>query len=422
MKAIWLLALHSAKARRVNLSITVMALALSSAMLLAVERVRSDARASFTQAVSGVDLVVGARTGSIQLVLYAVFRIGAATHNMRWDSYTALAEHPAVAWAVPISLGDNHRGFPVVGTTPAYFERLRYGDGRPLALAAGRPFTGSGDGLFEAVLGHEVARRLGYRLGEAIVLSHGMQDWGPQHGDKPFTVVGILAPTGTPVDRSVHISLPAMNALHLDWVGGAPLPGVSIPPELLRSWELQPKEITAVFVGLHQRSDVFRLQRHLHQWPHEPLLAAMPGIALDELWQVWTQVERALWAMSALAVLVGLSGMGATLLAGLEQRRREWAILRSLGAGPREIGVLVLLEGALVVMAGLAAGLLLLTLSAAAFAPLVQAHWGLVLSARLPSAHEWALLGLLLAIGLLASAAPAWRAWRHTLADGLTPR
>ncbi|WP_443082361.1 ABC transporter permease [Tepidimonas sp.] len=176
MKAIWLLALHSAKARRVNLSITVMALALSSAMLLAVERVRSDARASFTQAVSGVDLVVGARTGSIQLVLYAVFRIGAATHNMRWDSYTALAEHPAVAWAVPISLGDNHRGFPVVGTTPAYFERLRYGDGRPLALAAGRPFTGSGDGLFEAVLGHEVARRLGYRLGEAIVLSHGMQD------------------------------------------------------------------------------------------------------------------------------------------------------------------------------------------------------------------------------------------------------
>ncbi len=422
MRAVLLLALKSAWARRLTLAIALVAIALAAALLLAVERLRTDARASFTQSISGVDLVVGARTGGVQLMLYAVFHAGSASNNISWDSFTTIARHPAVDWAVPLSLGDSHRGFPVIGTTPAFFERFRYADARSLAFAAGRAFAGTVDGVFEAVLGHDVARKLGYRVGDTITLTHGMEALGPEHDDKPFTVVGILAPTGTPVDRSVHVSLEAISAIHLDWVGGAPLPGLNIPAEHVRKFDLQPKEITAALIGLKNRADVFRVQRYVNAYAAEPLLAVMPGVALDELWQTLAMVERTLFALSALVVLVGLSGLAATLLAGLDQRRRELAILRSLGAGPREVFLMLTIEGLLVTTLGVLAGIVLLVAGILALAPLAQAHFGVILSLRPPTANEIWLVLSILATGLAASLVPGARAWRLALADGLTPR
>lgn len=418
MKAVLLLALKSAWARRLTLGITLAAIALSSALLLAVERVRHDARQSFTQSVSGVDLVVGARSGAVQLMLYAVFHAGSATHNMRFDSFKAVAAHPAVDWAVPLSLGDSHRGFPVLGTTAAYFERFRYADGRPLALAAGQPFAG----IFEAVLGSQVAAELGYRLGDRIALSHGMAELAPAHDDKPFTVVGILAPTGTPVDRSVHVGLEAITAIHLDWMGGAPVPGLAIPAGQVRKFDLAPREITAALIGLKNRSEVFRVQRFINGYEKEALMAVMPGVALDELWQTLATVERTLFAVSALVVLVGLAGLMATLLAALNERRRELAILRALGAGPGEIFLMLTLEGLCVTLLGVLLGCGLLAAGVIAFSPLAQENFGIHLSLRPFSGNEFVLLASILATGLIASLVPGWRAWRMSLADGLTPR
>lgn len=418
MKAVLWLALQSAWARRLTLGITLVAIALASALLLGVERVRGDARQGFTQAVSGVDLVIGARTGGVQLMLYAVFHSGNATQNMRWDSFAALAAHPAVDWAVPLALGDSHRGFPVLGTTAAYFTHMRHGNRRALAFAAGEPFAT----VFEAVLGSEVATRLGYRVGERITLSHGMAALGPEHGDKPFTVVGVLKPTGTPVDRTVHVSLEAITALHLDWVGGAPLPGLAIPPEQVRKFDLAPTEITAMLIGLKSRADVFRLQRHINGYRGEPLLAVMPGVALDELWQTLATVERTLFAIAALVVLVGLAGLMATLLAGLNERRRELAILRALGAGPGALFLMLTVEGLLVTALGVLLGCGLLAAGIALLAPLLQAQFGIYLAGRMFSANEGLLLLSILLTGLAASLVPGWRAWRMSLADGLTPR
>ncbi len=418
MKAVLLLALKSAWARRLTLGIALCAIALASALLLAVERVRHDARQSFTQSISGVDLVVGARTGGVQLMLYAVFHSGSATHSIRWDSFEALATHPAVAWAVPLSMGDSHRGYPVVGTQADFFEHFRYAAGQPLTFATGKPFVE----VFEAVLGSEVAQALGYRTGDHITLTHGKIELGPDHDDKPFTVVGVLAPTGTPVDRAVHVSLEAITAIHLDWAGGAPLPGLNIPAEQVRKFDLQPKEITAALVGLKSRADVFRLQRHINTYKGEALLAVLPGVALDELWQTLAMVERTLFALSALVVLVGLAGLTATLLAGLNERRRELAILRALGASPQAIFLMLTVEGLLVTTLGILAGAALLVGGIATLAPLAQAHFGVHLALRPPSGNELALLASILATGLLASLVPGWRAWRMSLTDGLTPR
>jgi putative ABC transport system permease protein len=419
MMHLFAIALKSAWNRRLTLGLTLIAIALSVSMLVGVQRIRHDAREGFAQSVSGTDLVVGARTSPVQLMLYSIFRIGEATNNIRWRSFQAIAAQPAVAWAIPLSLGDSHHGFPVLATSSAYFEHFRYGASRPLRFTSGRRF----EQLFDVVLGAEVARHLGYRLGDKITLSHGIGDSGlTEHADKPFTVVGILARTGTPVDRTAHISLEAMEAIHLDWQGGAPLPGLSISAEQVRKFDLTPKQITAVLVGLKNRAGVFKMQRFINESTDEPLLAVLPGVALDQLWQVVGVVEQTLLAVSAMVVLVGLSGLVAVILAGLVERRRELAILRSVGARPRDVFLMLMLESLAITVLGALLGVALLDLATVLAAPLAQARYGLALQSTLLAADELPLLGAVIATGLLVSLVPGYRAYRLSLADGLTPR
>jgi putative ABC transport system permease protein len=413
------LAARSAWNRRFVLALVVASIALSSFLLMGIERIRQDVRENFAQAVSGTDLIVGARTGPVQLLLYSVFRIGNATNNIRWTSAQALAQHRAVAWLVPLSLGDSHRGFPVLGTTPDYFIHFKHGDKQPLKLAQGKAF----EGLYDVVLGAEVARRLNYTLGQRIVLAHGDGAIAANdHADKPFTVVGILAPTGTPVDRTLHVSLQAIEALHADWIAGARLPGMALSAEQAAQRDLTPRSVTAVLLGLKNRAAVFSVQREVANFRDEPLLAILPGVALDELWDVVALGERGLQAMSALVAVVSLGGLMAVILAGLNERRRELAILRAVGAGPRQMLWLLALEGGLVTLVGVAIGVLGCWAAVAALSGWIQGQFGLTLQAAPPGAPEWRLIGALVAGGWLASLVPGWRAYRLSLADGLSPR
>lgn len=418
MKHLLMLAVKSAWNRRFTLSLTVMAIALSVTMLLGVERLRTQAHQSFSHSIAGTDLVVGARTSSVQLMLYAVFRIGEATSNMTWDSYQDIASNPLVAWSIPISLGDSHHGFPVLGTTISYFEHFHYGDAQALSFSQGNPF----EDTFDAVLGSEVTLQRGYKLGDAITLSHGMNSNGPKHANKTFTVVGILAPTGTPVDRTVHISLEAINAIHLDWVGGVPMQGFSIPAQYVKKFDLAPKEITAALIGLKNRAAVFKVQRDINNYAKEPLLGVMPGVALEQLWQVVSIAEKSLIAVSAVVVVVGLSGLVAVVLAGLNERRRELAILRSVGAKPLDVFTLLTSEGMFVTIAGIAFGVTLLSTLALFLSPIAQSRYGIVLQSTAISIDELKLLAIVFGVGLLASLVPGYRAYKLSLVDGLTPR
>jgi putative ABC transport system permease protein len=415
------LALASLNNRRFSACLTVLAIALSVCLLLAVERVRNDTRSSFANTISGTDLIVGARSGSINLLLYSVFRIGNATNNIRWESYQHLAANPQVKWAIPISLGDSHRGFRVMGTSTGYFEHFRYGRGQPLQLREGRSFA---DDPFEVVLGAEVARALGYALDQELVLAHGVATVSlVKHDDKPFRVVGILKATGTPVDRTLHISLAGMEALHIDWQNGMPARGAAqISAEQARSMDLQPKAITAVMLGLNSRIATFSLQRQINEYRGEPLLAILPGVALQELWSLMGTAEKALLVVSLFVVLTGLIGMLTAILGSLNERRREMAILRSVGARPWHIASLLLLEAFSLAMAGILAGLALLYAGMFASQGLLQANYGLNLSLGLPSAYEWSLLGAILGAALLMGGVPAWRAYRQSLSDGLSIR
>ena len=414
------LAWRSAWNRRFTLALTVCSIALSTFMLLGVERVRTDLRSSFTSAISGTDLVVGARTGSVQLLLYSVFHIGAATNNIRWSSVQALERLRGVAWVVPLSLGDSHHGFPVLGTTQAYFERFRYGERQALRLREGERFHD----LYDAVVGAEVADHLGYRIGQRITLAHGTGEvsLGAEHADKPFTITGILARTGTPVDRTVHISLEAMEAIHVDWVAGAPLPGMRIGPEEARKMDLQPRSVTAALVGLHSRAAVFSVQRQVNNFAAEPLMSILPGVALDELWDMVGAGERALLLMSGMVALVSMAGLMSVVLAGLNERRRELAVLRAVGASLYHVLALLALEGILLTVAGMLVGIAALAVCGAALGPWLQSAFGLSLRLGQPTSMQWLLLAGLLLTGWLASLLPGWRAYRLSLADGLSPR
>jgi putative ABC transport system permease protein len=419
MKHLIQLASRSAWNRRLTLGLTLAAIAFSTLLLLGVERLRQDARENFALSVSGTDLIIGARTSSVQLLLHAIFHIGATTTNMRWSSYQELSTHPLVAWTIPITLGDSFHGYPVLGTTSAYFEHFQYGHKQALQFNTGAPFKQ----LFEVVLGAQAAAQLQLRVGAQITLQHGSGDLAhAEHADKPFTVNGILAPTGTPVDRTIHIPIEAIEAIHLDWQGGAPIPGVSISPEHVRKFDLTPKTITAILVGLKQRAAVFRMQRWVNTYPADALIGIMPALALDELWQVVSVVERLLLAVSTMVVIVGLIGLLAVILASLNERRRELAILRSVGASPRDLFILLTLEGLGITVVGALSGVALLTLLTISLSPWLQSHYGLVITLRWLNMNEIALVIGIISIGLLASIIPGYRAYRMSLADGLTPR
>lgn len=413
------LALASLRSRLGTATLTAFTIALSVALVLGVERIRSDARDGFASTLSGTDLVVGARSSPVGLLLYAVFHLGDATNNVSWQSYREIAAWPEVDWAVPISLGDSHRGFRVMGTTGDFFAHYRYGARHALAFAAGKPF----DDVYDAVLGAEVARKLGYALGAQIVLTHGTGRIGSaEHRDKPFRVVGILARTGTPVDGTVVVGLDGIEAIHVDWQSGVRIPGMAVDADAARRMDLTPQTITAFLLGLHDRIATFAVQRAIDDYEAEPLTAILPGVALQQLWGLVGPAENALRVVGALVVLVGLAGMVTALLTTLAERRREMAILRALGAHPRLVFGLLVLEAGVLTAVGAAAGLALAYAALAAARSIVLERFGLALASAPPSAADWRLLAAVLAAGLLAGSVPALLAYRRTLADGLVPR
>lgn len=414
------LALKSAFNRRLTAILTIIAVALSVSLFVGVEKMREGARAGFERTISGTDLIVGARTGPVNLLLYTVFRIGDPTSSISWDSYQEFADRPEIAWTIPISLGDTHRGYWVLGSDQNYFRHYQYGGGSTLAMAAGEPYSG----VYDAVLGAAVARDLDYAVGDEISLSHGLGEVSfHDHENRPFTVTGILEPTGTPVDRTVHVTLKGIEAIHVGWESGAPSAlARAASADDISEMPLQPDEITAFFVGLESKGAMLSLRREINTYEGEPLLAVVPGLALNQLWSVIGTVERVLGAISVFVVFVGLLTILTSILTTLNERRREMAILRSVGARPWHIFALLVSEAAGLAFIGAALGVVLVHGAMAVLAPLAESRLGLALTGLGPGLFEIYVILAVTAASALLGVIPAWRAFRNSLADGLSIR
>ena len=411
------LALKSLWNRKTTALLTLVMVSISVCLLLSVDRIRSDTRNSFSNTLSGADLLVGARTGSLNLLLYSVFRIGNATNNISWQSYQALKNHKDVAWTIPISLGDSHRGYRVIGTNENYLLHYQYGRKKALALQQGVWFNE----VFEVVLGSEVAKQLQYTIGQDIVVSHGTGSTSfEQHDDRPFRVVGILAPTGTPVDKSLHIPLEGITALHVDWRSGVKRQGSATSVAETLDMDLTPEAITAFLVGMKSRLKVFGLQRQINDYRAEPLMAVIPGAALQELWQLIAIAENALMAVSIMVIITGLMGMLTVIISSLNERRREIAIFRALGAKRHTLLGLLMVESGFYGVVGLLIGYALHMILMWAGNAYVQAQYGIELTVGWPNdTMIYILLAFLFSatvLGLL----PGYRAYRQSLSDGLS--
>jgi putative ABC transport system permease protein len=415
------LAIKSLKNRALATTLTVISIALSVGLLLSVERAQRAAQEGFTQTISKTDLIVGARSGPLQLILYTVFNMGNATHNVSYETYQELKKHPAIEWTIPYSLGDSHRGFRVVGTTADFFKHYRYRGDQQISLQAGHELQD----LWDVVVGAEVAHKLGYKLGDSVVIAHGVTkgEGVVKHDRRPFKIAGILNSTGTPLDRSVYVSLEGMEALHLDWQDGAvPSAAKETPVAEIKKEDIKVHSITSFFVGAKSRIETLKLQREINEFKSEPLLAIIPGATLSELWQGLSYVENVLRMISWMVLAVGFMGMLIALTTTLNERRREMAILRAVGAGSQQILGLLVFESALLTVVGVVSGTILSCVLAIALKPWLENEFGLYLEGPAITGTELIYIFAAIVVGILIGLIPALRAQKQALKDGLSVR
>ena len=443
-----LVASRSLRYRLSGVLLTIASVALSVFVLLGVEHVRQEARTGFASTVSGVDLIVGARTGEINLLLLSIFRIGTATANVSWESVEQLEQQKNVVWTVPISLGDSHRSFRVIGTTEAFFTRYKYGAKQSIMFQQGQSF----EAVAEVVLGARVATELGYQLGDSLVLSHGMADTSFSHHDQlPFSVSGILAATGTPIDNALFVGLEAIEAMHSDGEsedhrghndhdehdghdeheehedhdahedhdGHEDHDAHEAHDEHHAGHDHPPiGTVTAVLVGLNSPITTLQVKRWVDEFADEALLAILPGVALTQLWELVGNVEAILLGISILILVSSLLGLNAMLLASMRERRREIEVLRSIGAPSSFIVSLLMIESLLIVSVGVVLAVLSLLASITAANTLFAETFGLMISSQILSPSNITALGLIYLTAILVTLLPALQAYRVSRAVG----
>lgn len=390
------LATKSLLDRKSSVVLSCIAMTISIFVLLGVEHIRKESKESFSSTISGADLIVGARSGQLNLLLYSVFRLGSPVNNISWRSYQQIASDSNVDWTIPISLGDSHKGFRVLGTSDEYFKHFKYGKKQTLDFSKGNEF----DAVYDVVIGAEVAASLNYQIGDPIVLSHGIGDNSfTVHDQHPFIISGILASTGTPVDQTVHVQLEGIEAIHQD----GDISGLA----------LQPESITAFIVGLKSRTATFRLQRKINEMESEPLMAILPGVALSELWRMMAMLESTLRLISSMVFVAAVLGLAAVMASSIRERKNEIYLLRIVGAPPSFLFLLFQIEALLISVTSILTGTTLLYLSLAIAQKQISTQLGLHLGTN-PITYGSVIIAIsIIATTMLVASLPAFQAYSH---------
>ena len=208
MKILINIAFQSLLSRKITVFLTIISLTISIVLFLSIDTLRLGAKKSFFGNVKSGDLILGARSGEVQLLLYSLFQIGSPTNNISWESYQQISKMPEIDWIIPISLGDSHKQFRVMGTTKKYFEKFSYRKDKKLQFKSGTYFKDT----FDVVIGSDVAEILNYKLDDNIIIAHGIASQS-LHDEFPFKIKGILKKTGTSTDKLVLVSLEALEAI-----------------------------------------------------------------------------------------------------------------------------------------------------------------------------------------------------------------
>ena len=471
------LVIQSLLNRWLSCLLIILTLAFSISLFFTVSRIQESVRSSFQNTISGVDSVVAARGGNLQILLNSVFLIGEPNSTIRWSTFKDITDNNKMNWAVPISLGDSHKGYRVIGTTNNYFKEIKYSSGKNIEFLSGNSFND----VFDVVLGNAVANKLKYNIGAEIIIKHGLSDVGEvhtfhsekenhsdhadhddhakheehddhsdhtdhndhakheayddhadhsdhadegheghNHENLGFKVTGILKPTGTPIDNAVYVSLAGIEAMHKGWIGNQKVIDVSI--EQIMQSELKPKTISAIFVSLKNRTQVFQFQRDLLNYKEEAISSVMPGITLSRLWALTGNVDKAFKIITFFIIIIALLGMIAMTIAGLNGRRREMAILRSVGASPTNIVSLLLVESIIISLISCAIGYILMIVIFSIGKDYLQNNYGIFINSFSIKNYDLQMIISIICAALIATIVPAIQIYKNTLRDGLNVR
>ena len=409
-------AIQSLLNRKAPFVLSILSIALSVTLFLAVNVIKDGTKESFSNTVSQADLIVGARGSGLQMLLYTIFHLGSATNNISWQSYEAIKNLPNVEWTIPFSLGDSFHGFRVIATNENFYNHYRYLGNKKIELISGH----IPNNIFETVIGSRIAEKEKLKIGDKITLAHGISEQSIfKHEDKPFLVSGIIKETNTPIDRALYITLEGMEAIHIDWKDGIPSVQQKTQENITKE-DIQVTQITSFLLRADNRINTLSLMRSINDYKKEPLLAAIPGSILSQFWETIAYAESAFQIILIFVVLIGILGMMISIYTSLESRRREMAILRSIGASAKAIVFLLVMESFIICFLGCLFGLIISYVSVFFLEPIVLNKFGILINHNGFKNLEYIYLLIIISFACLIGIIPALKAYRNSLTDGLS--
>ena len=381
-------------------AITALSIGLAGALLMSIWVIKSQSHETFTNFDGGFDAVVGARSSKLQLVLNAVFHLEASPANIEWKDYASLTNHPGVEFAVPIAMGDNYRGFRIVGTLPDMLTRSEYAEGKRFRIRApGRVFDIA---LREAVVGSFVAQKLGLKRGVRFHPYHGLNFDEKKKHEEEYVVVGILEPSNTPADRVI-------------WI---PLEGVQ---KMTGHASEAAEQISAVLVKLRSTSAGQMLDVQMNRKDTRLTFAWPIGMVMADLLSKISWFDRVLALVAYLVAVVAAGSILASIYNSMNERRRQIAVLRALGARRTFVCASIVLEAIAIAVIGTVLAFVVYAAITFGAASVIQGQTGVVIDPwRFHPVMLWAPLGLI-ALAALAGLVPAMKAYRVDVAENLAP-
>jgi putative ABC transport system permease protein len=410
MRTLLFLVRRSLRQHALSTAVTAGAAALACGLVLAVFNVTAQARDAFVRD-PGFDAVLGAKGSPLQLVLNSVFHLETSPGNIPWTLYEEFRDDPRVEVAIPYAVGDNYRGFRIVGTVPGIFE-IEYAKGRGHRLATGELFDPA---RREAVIGSFVAEATGLGINSKFNPTHGTGEEGHVHEDE-YNVVGILAPTNTPADRVIWIPIEGIFRMEGHVLRGSGEEYEPSPHEEIGEADM---EVSAVMLRL--KSDTAGFALGIKARDNDATLAWPVAAVMQDLFSKLFWFVRILEVTAYLVVGVSLAGILASLYNTMNERRREFAILRALGARRATVFAAVVSEAAAIACAGAVLGFLVYAAILAGAAYTIRARTGVVLDLFAYHPVLWAAPLGIVALGAVAGLLPAAKAYRTDVAGNLAP-
>jgi len=408
MRELFYLTFKSIQNRKITFSLSVISIAISVILLLGVDKAVKSSKSHFINTINSTDIIVASSNGSLDILLNLIFHLSDPLKEMSYKSFEDIKKFDELKWAVPLSLGDSFQGFDVVSTDKNYFKYYRYSSGKTLQFSHGRAFID----FYDVVIGSEIAKKLHLKVGDTIYLSHGKHHHKHIHKNRIFNVVGVLKQSMTPNDESLFMQLKADEAIHIEWQSGHFI-DMHISSEKLSHMGIKPKHISGMLIGLKNRSSILSMEEKINHYKEENLKAVIPAKALSKLYKLMKNFQDILMIISSAVFIASIFTMLSSMFSTLNERRREIAIFRSLGASSKTVFLLFMIESFLVAFSGIVIGVIMIDILGY-FVPF-KLSFGLDI-------YQFFMLFSMLVIAVIASFFPALKSYKNSLSDGLLVR